>query len=160
MVTIPSDGWWYIWHLQKICGGNQCIQLLVFPWGDGMTTLGRWNMLTHTQIINECWDESTQQNGKRIMTMAMMMMMMMILMLMINLVVMHHSYHDYNDMFYRYMNLLWLITMLSEQYDLWSLWFWFQMFDIYCLLIERLLCSLLFIYMATMIMNIIHFNSF
>ena len=63
---------------------------------------------THTQIINECWDESTQQNGKRIMTMAMMMMMMMmmILMLMINLVVMHHSYHDYNDMFYRYMNLL------------------------------------------------------
>ena len=34
------------------------------------------------------------------------------------------------------------------------------MFDIYCLLIERLFCSLLFIYMAIMIINIIHVNSY
>ena len=69
MVTIPCHGWWSTRHLQKICGGNQCIQLLVFPWGDGMTTLGRWNMLTHTQYqwmlgwINPAEWEKDHDNG-------------------------------------------------------------------------------------------------
>ena len=45
-------------------------------------------MLTHTHNINECWDESTQQNGKRIMTMAMMMMMIMMMVMMMIMMMM------------------------------------------------------------------------